>query len=577
LSSRRIEAVLLDLDGVLTRTATLHAKAWKATFDAYLEERSGSGPFQPFDIQRDYLEYVDGKPRYEGVRSFLASRGIELPYGEPADPPERETICGLGNRKNSLFHELLKQGGVEVFEKSVEQVRRWRREGIRTAVVSSSRNTAEVLKAAGLEDLAEVRVDGVEAARLGLRGKPHPDTFLEAARRLGVEPERAAVVEDAISGVQAGRAGGFGLVVGVGGPDDAPRLLENGADVVVESLDQLKLNDGDPSCRERGPLPLLENLEAFRKEVGARRVAVFLDYDGTLTPIVPHPAEAHMSQAMRDVVRDLSRRCTVAIVSGRDLQDVRQFVQLDELTYAGSHGFDILGPDGTAMQHEGGRACLPDLDQAEAELLERVAGSPGKGVPGAQVERNFSSPPDLEGPGRGEAGLQGKGVPGAQVERNFSSPPDLEASGRGEAGSPGKGVPGAQVERKKFAIAVHYRNVREEDVPKVERAVREVHALHPRLRMRGGKKIFELLPDIEWDKGRAVLWLLEVFGLAGPDVCPVYIGDDVTDEDAFRALATRGVGIRVGAPAQGEDTQARYLLRDTDEVRRFLAWLASIC
>jgi alpha,alpha-trehalase len=242
ISRDAFDAVVFDLDGVVTDTAAVHAKAWKQVFDEYLERRAAqSGErFQPFDADADYARYVDGKPRYDGVRSFLAARGIELPDGDPSDGPELETVCGLGNRKNLLYNSLLDQGGILVFEDTVEQIDAWRSLGLRTAIVSSSKNCATVLEAAGLTDLFEVRVDGVESARMGLEGKPAPDIFLKAAELLGVTPERAVVFEDAVSGVQAGRAGGFGWVIGVDRVGAAAALLEHGADTVVQDLRQVR-------------------------------------------------------------------------------------------------------------------------------------------------------------------------------------------------------------------------------------------------------------------------------------------------------------------------------------------------
>ena len=183
MSTPTYRAAILDLDGVITQTAHLHAQAWKQMFDAYLQERDKreSEDQRPFDVGEDYEEYVDGKPRYDGVRSFLASRGIELPEGEPDDEPDRETICGLGNRKNEIFHELLGEQGVDVYEDAVEQIESWRERGLRMAVISSSRNCSAILKAAGLRELFVVKVDGVDSERLGLQGKPAPDMFLVEA------------------------------------------------------------------------------------------------------------------------------------------------------------------------------------------------------------------------------------------------------------------------------------------------------------------------------------------------------------------------------------------------------------
>jgi beta-phosphoglucomutase family hydrolase len=236
-----IRACLFDLDGVLTQTARVHAAAWKEMFDAFLRERSArtGESFVPFDPVVDYTEYVDGKPRYDGVRSFLASRGIELPEGDPNDPPSAETVYGLGNRKNELVLALLKRDGVQVYEGSIRYVRAVGDARLHRAVVSASANCREVLQAAGIEDLFEVRIDGIVAEQRHLGGKPAPDTFLAAAEELGVQPAEAAVFEDALAGVEAGRAGNFGFVVGVDRAGQREALLQNGADVVVTDLAEL--------------------------------------------------------------------------------------------------------------------------------------------------------------------------------------------------------------------------------------------------------------------------------------------------------------------------------------------------
>lgn len=241
LTTDHFDAVLFDLDGVLTDTARVHAASWKQMFDAFLIRRAAAAgePFRAFEIDPDYRRYVDGKPRYDGVRDFLESRGIVLPEGDPADPPDRETVCGLGNRKNEMVSEAIRVAGVDAYPGSVALARAVREGGLRTAVVSASTNCAAVLAAAQIADLFEVRVDGVVLRQRELRGKPHPDSFLEAARELGVEPARAVVIEDAIAGVQAGRAGHFGLVVGVSRKQDEQELAANGADVVIHDLAEL--------------------------------------------------------------------------------------------------------------------------------------------------------------------------------------------------------------------------------------------------------------------------------------------------------------------------------------------------
>lgn len=236
-----VGACLFDLDGVLTQTAKVHAAAWKQTFDEYLRERAQrSGErFVPFDEVSDYDAYVDGLPRYDGVRSFLESRGVHLPQGSPDDPPDAETIDGIGNRKNEALTALIGQHGVDPYEGSVRYVKAAREAGLRRAVVSSSTNCRDVLKAAGMIELFEEIVDGNVAVRDGLKGKPRPDTFLAGARALGVPAVEAAVFEDALAGVAAGRAGGFGFVVGVDRAGQADALREHGANVVVRDLAEL--------------------------------------------------------------------------------------------------------------------------------------------------------------------------------------------------------------------------------------------------------------------------------------------------------------------------------------------------
>ncbi len=236
-----ITALLFDLDGVLTQTAKVHDAAWKQTFDDYLRYRAQQygEQFRQFDPAADYDEYVDGKPRYNGVRSFLASRGIELPEGTPGDSRDKETIAGIGNRKNELVLKLIKENGVEPYDDSVRYVKAARDAGLRRAVVSSSANARDVLRAAGIEDLFEERIDGDVAQEQHLKGKPAPDTFLAGARALGVAPAHAAVFEDAQAGVQAGRDGNFGFVVGVDRVGQAEELRRHGADVVVKALAEL--------------------------------------------------------------------------------------------------------------------------------------------------------------------------------------------------------------------------------------------------------------------------------------------------------------------------------------------------
>ncbi len=514
---RPVAAVILDMDGVITRTATLHARVWKQMFDAYLAERGNRDRriYMPFGDD-DYTQYVDGKPRYEGVHSFLESRGIDLPHGMPDDPPAMETVCGLGNRKNELFHQLIRQTGVDVYEDTLEQLDRWKRQGLKLAVISSSRNCEEILTAAGVLDRFEVKIDGDDLMRLETPGKPAPDMFLQAAAQLGVEPEEAVVIEDALAGVQAGRAGGFAHVIGVARKGNAQQLKQQGADWVVADLRELGdfsqlIASASNAADSPPPLPALRHFDELTEQLRGRRLALFLDYDGTLTPIVDRPEDATLPGPMRSLLTELSEQVTVAIVSGRDLADVQQMVALENLVYAGSHGFDIAGPGGLQLQHAEAQALLPDLDAAEQKLQQRLAS-----------------------------------------------------------------IDGVRIERKRFAIAIHYRLAAAADLPRIETAVGEVQREHPALRKKGGKKIFELQPDVPWNKGHAVLWLRQTLQLDRPDVLTVYLGDDETDEDAFAAIvqADVGLGIIVGLPER--PTAARYYLEDCEQLQRLLQALLEL-
>ena len=238
---RPVRACLFDLDGVLTETASLHAAAWQRMFDAYLRERAKETgePIAAFDLRSDYDAYVDGKPRFDGVRDFLASRGLSLPEGTPSDPPDTETVHGLGNRKNELVLDLLRRQGVDAYPGSLRYLHAASAAHVHLAVVSASANTSDILAAAGIGHLFEVCIDGRTAAEQGLRGKPAPDTFLAAAQALAVKPTESAVFEDALAGVAAGRAGGFGVIVGVDRVGHGPALRAQGADLVVSDLADL--------------------------------------------------------------------------------------------------------------------------------------------------------------------------------------------------------------------------------------------------------------------------------------------------------------------------------------------------
>ena len=504
-------AAVFDLDGVITFTARVHAAAWKELFDDFLgarAERAGE-PFRPF-TQNDYRTYVDGRPRYDGVRTFLESRAIELPLGDPSDDAERETMCGLGNRKNLLFRQRLAQVGAEVDTAAVNLVRELRSAGVRVGVASSSENTTLILERAGLLDLFQAQVDGIVSERLQLQGKPAPDIFLKCLELLGApDPQRALVAEDAEVGVEAGRAGGFGLVLGVDRGERAIALREHGADWIVRDFAALSIAQIESYFENRAHVKpnALAHWAELAERMQRRQPAVFLDYDGTLTPIVARPELARLSDVMRATLRRVAAAWPTTVVSGRGRADVQTLVGIDELHYAGSHGFDIAGAGVDGLRFEVDPTIVPALSDAAAELESSTAG-----------------------------------------------------------------IPGILVENKRFSVAVHYRLVPEQRIADVERAVDAVIAARPQLRKQPGKKIFELRPALDWDKGRAVLWLLQSLGLDGDDAIPIYIGDDTTDEDAFRALEGRGIGILVADVPR--PTAASHSLQDVEEVRVLLDRLA---
>jgi alpha,alpha-trehalase len=514
---RDIDAVIFDMDGVITDTASVHASTWKRMFDEYLKKRAKryGETFHSFEIDLDYRRYVDGKPRYDGVEGFLESRGISLPYGNRGDKPDQETICGLGNRKNQYFLQYLKKQRVKVYKSSIAFIGRLKSKGIRTAVISASRNAETVLEVARVRELFSVKVDGVDSLKRHLKGKPDPAIFFEAARRLNVKPGRAAIVEDSLAGVEAGRRGEFKLVIGLDRAKQGEELIKRGADVAVRSLSEIEILTTRPHRRGKerqgiGCLPsALEQKDEILERLRQRTPAVFLDYDGTLTPIVDDPNEATLPGAAKDVIKRLAEHFSVAIISGRDLDDVQNMVGIREIAYAGSHGFDIAGPGGKYRNQEMGKRFLPALRRAEKEMRQAV-----------------------------------------------------------------HDIPGARVEHKRFAVTVHYRQVKRGDVNTVKKRFDDTASHYRELRKSGGKKVIELRPNIDWDKGKALLYLLETLYADGGRVVPLYIGDDITDEDAFQAISDQGVTIVVGG--EKRQTAAHYRLRDPEEVARFLKELAAL-
>lgn len=508
--ARPIKAVLFDMDGVVTNTAEAHAAAWKRLFDEYLQTRSKERgeKWHPFDAE-DYRRFVDGKPRYDGIKDFLRSREIKLPYGNKTDGVDAETIYGLGNRKNGYFHDWLDHHRVKTFDGAVKLAKDLRKAGIKTAVFSASRNAEQVLQSADVRDVFDAKVDGNDLASLGLMGKPDPAMLLEAASRLGVLPQNTAIVEDSIAGIEAGVRGGFATVIGVDRGHHSQELRDSGANFIVRSLSELLITpNANLEIKTLQNIPLFsDRKDQVRHVLSGRILAAFLDYDGTLTPIIEDYTKAFISNDMRSIVAKLAKNCTVAIVSGRDADVIRRWVDIEGVYYAGSHGFEIRGPKGWSERLEKGIAFLPKIDEAEQQLRDQLAD-----------------------------------------------------------------IPGHAVERKRFAIAVHYRKVADADVPRVELIIDNILNHFPLLHKGYGKKVFRIQPNIDWDKGHAVIWLLDRLNLDRPEVLPIYVGDDITDEDAFRALAGRGLTLVVREPTD-RPTSADYALADIHDVMKFLEFL----
>lgn len=370
---RRHAAVIFDLDGVVTDTASIHAAAWKTVLDVLLARLAGSrGEGHTEFTAEDYRRYVDGKYRSDGIVDFLYSRNIELPLGDSADRTN-ETVCGLGNLKQEIFLERV-GSGVPVFDSTVAVVRELAAVGVKTAVCSSSRNCGVILRSAGLGDLFDVQVDGVLADELGLSGKPSPDALLEAARRLGTDPKWTVVVEDAEVGVSAGRSGGFALVIGVDRMGHADDLLLYGADVVIADLGQVEVRAGD---RRRSLLPnALESAGQLMPVWTGRKPLVYINFD-YLSELIAEPDSALDGGAV-GALRRLVAQCHTAILSGRDPADIRDRVGLPGIWYVRSRGFEMVGPDGS---HHHNEAVADVMMDAAAELREVV-----QNIPGAHVE-----------------------------------------------------------------------------------------------------------------------------------------------------------------------------------------------
>ena len=495
------DAVIFDLDDVLTDAASVHRAAWASLLNDYLARRPAheDEDHSPF-TDDDYRQLVDGKSRSDGVADFLVSRGISLPRGVSSDTGD-DTICGLGNRQQQMSADLLAHD-VPLFEATVALARKLQGIDVATAAHSSSPGWQQLLKAAGVDDLFDVCIDGTAADGVGVAGNPDPSVLLEATRRLGVPPQRSVVVGDTDAGVTAGRDGGFALVIGVDRTGHTDKLLRCGADVVLADLADVAVRTVDKRISE-----LPNALESYGQLAGiaiARELVLFLDYDGTLSPIVSDPGAAALIDGVAEELERLAGVCPVAILSSRDLADIRTRVGIPGIWYAGSHGYELIGPDGSHHQNEAAAAVVPVLERAAAELRDSLAQ-----------------------------------------------------------------IPGVRVEHKRFAVAVHYREVAPEHIGEI---FVTTHRLGQRdgLRVTNGRMLVELRPDIDWDKGTTLAWIRSRIDEA-KSLVPIYLGGDLTDEDAFDAVQFDGIGIVVRQTEDGDrKTAAHFALQGPDQVREVL-------
>jgi trehalose-phosphatase len=476
--NQSVRAIILDVDGVITDTRRIHFKAWKKTLENY-----------PFE-EADYQKYVDGKPREDGLRSFLESRAIILSKGK---------VDELVVKKDLLFKEFLKSDKPEVFPDALKAINRWRQKKVPLAVISSSKNSKLILKEAGLLDSFDVLIDGEEGQRLNIPGKPDPAYLNEAARRLGFRPEDCLLVEDAISGITAGKNANLMEVIGItrDGQTPAEELYLAGADSVVHSLLEIG--------KARNAISFWEDIKL---QVGKRDIALFIDFDGTLSEIVSDPAEAVIKESLKEILQHCSRAIKIAVISGRDRLDVKEKIGLDSLFYVGSHGLDMCGPGCFYYLVEDARKFaveLQDATMAATSLLQ--------------------------------------------------------------------GIKGILIERKSFSTAIHYRMVVGVDDEIIRKKILNLITSFPHLKIKDGKKVIELFPKIKWGKGEAISKLSGILGIDTNETIPFYLGDDLTDEDAFIELRHKGIGIKIDETGT-TPTMARYFLKDPDEVEKFLLLIA---
>lgn len=477
-----LKAFIFDLDGVLTDTQKLHMLAWERMFNELLSQYHQAS-FSP----GDYREYLDGKPRIDGIKSFLTSRKIDL---------NEKEMLELGLRKNQYYLEELKSKGPGLIEDSFSLVVQLARNNFPMAVVSSSRNCRQIMDITGLSDYIKVVVDPMVAETEKLPGKPAPDYFLKASELLGYPPEKCCLVEDAISGILAGVRGKFGKVVGIKVNQTGLEGLKMvGAHQVVNSLWEI---EGVTELLKLQPASHLINSLKSNKDF-----FLFLDYDGTLSEIVEEPWKAVPVEGIVPLISAIGKLIPVCLITGRDTEVIKSFIDLPHIYYSTCHGFEINGPENLHYELEEARAIGPAFDLAREELT-------------------------------------------LLMEHHE----------------------GLVIERKTFGLAFHYRMIKSREVAQeIVSMVQEYASLHQKLKWKAGEEVIELLPNLNWDKGKALLKLYEVLNFR-PTRLPIFLGDGKTDEDAFREMLNWGYPVLVQEKLR--PTLASFQLSSPFEVRRFL-------
>lgn len=493
-----IKGIIFDMDGVVTQTATLHFDAWKAILDEFLLTRNPEE--NKLFTEEDYFYYLDGMPRAEGLSNFLTARQI-IPHSN-----QEKWIKQLTNKKNKYLQKLLKNQSVDYFPDTLQFIEFLLLHRYQIALISSSKNCIPILKSAKIDRLFPIYVDGIISEQLNIPGKPEPDIFLEAAKRLKLCPQECLVIEDALSGVKAAKKGQFGTIIALDRKKKlSSQFLELQPDYILPDLSKAQQLFNKNTRIHRAPksgLAVLPSIYHLMKH--CYQFIIFLDYDGTLTPIVEKPDQAILSTSMHHCLTSLSQEYLTVIISGRELEDLKEHINISTLFYSGNHGLEFMGPQ---SYYQIGEEFKEEIEELYYALTQKFAG-----------------------------------------------------------------ISGCFIENKNFSLSVHYRLVDEKKVRLIEKQVDNALVNYPRLKKHYGKKVYEIRPNILWNKGIASNAILEKFKLNNPHLIPIYIGDDVSDEDAFDVFQTKGITIKV--EKNPLHTKANYFLDSPLEVQSFLTQLS---